>query len=63
MRPEGRSVMTPFLPGTHFSDPRKASVRHLSVVNVIYPLGCCSVVANGPIGAVRLTINTDLSAS
>lgn len=33
------------------------------MVNVIYPLCCCVVVANVAIGAARLTINTDLSAS
>lgn len=63
IRPGGRSVTTLFLPGTHFSAPRKASVRHLFVVNVIYPLSCCSVVASVAIGAAGLTINSDLSAS
>lgn len=58
-----RSVMAPFLPWTHFSAPRKASVRHLLVVKVIYPQSCCLVVASMAIGAARLTITADLSAS
>lgn len=53
---------SPFIPGAHFSATGKASVRHLLVVNVIYPLSICLVVANVAIEAAMLSINTDLSA-
>lgn len=54
---------SPFIPGAHFSATGKARLRHLLVVNVIYPLSICLVVANVAIEAAMLSINTDLSAS
>lgn len=53
----------PFLPGTHFSAPGKGGREASLSGKCDLSTNCCSAVANVAIGAARLTINADLSAS